>query len=71
MLDINGRVLHHMVVAHTRGTVYLDTDDWAWLVAAGTDLPVDALVFSPETPVRFAAVFIAASTMSLLQFNSG
>ena len=26
VLDINGRVLHHMVVAHTRGTVYLDTE---------------------------------------------
>jgi len=26
VLDINGRVLHHMVVAHTRDTVYLDTE---------------------------------------------
>jgi folate-binding protein YgfZ len=26
VLDLNGRVLHHMVVAHTRDTVYLDTE---------------------------------------------
>jgi folate-binding protein YgfZ len=26
VLDINGRVLHHMVVAHTGGIVYLDTE---------------------------------------------
>ncbi len=26
MLDINGRVLHHMVVAHAADTVYLDTE---------------------------------------------
>jgi folate-binding protein YgfZ len=26
ILDLNGRVLHHMVVAHTGGTVYLDTE---------------------------------------------
>jgi folate-binding protein YgfZ len=26
VLDINGRVLHHMVVAHTAETVYLDTE---------------------------------------------
>jgi tRNA-modifying protein YgfZ len=26
VLDINGRVLHHMVVAHTGDTVYLDTE---------------------------------------------
>jgi tRNA-modifying protein YgfZ len=26
VLDINGRVLHHMVIGHTRDTVYLDTE---------------------------------------------
>ena len=26
VLDLNGRVLHHMVLAHTGGVVYLDTD---------------------------------------------
>jgi folate-binding protein YgfZ len=71
VLDINGRVLHHMVVAHTAETVYLDTEpgDLAelldylrkmvfWSKVEPRDATGELAVLSvvgPETPTVLAA----------------
>jgi tRNA-modifying protein YgfZ len=71
ILDLNGRVLHHMSVAHVDGTVHLDTEpgDGAELLAyldsmrfwsaveprAATDELAVLTVVGPETPSVLAA----------------
>lgn len=75
VLDINGRVLHHMVVAHAGDTVYLDTEpdgvpellDYLskmvfWSKVEPRDATGELAVFSvvgPDTPAVLAAAGIA------------
>ena len=75
VLDLNGRVLHHMVVAHTADTVFLDTepDDVAalldylqkmvfWSKVEPRDATAELAVLSvvgPETPDVLAAAGVA------------
>lgn len=72
VLDINGRVLHHMVVAHTADTVFLDTEpgdvpellDYLrkmvfWSKVEPRDATAELAVLSvvgPDTPEVLAAV---------------
>lgn len=72
VLDLTGRVLHHMVVAHTAGAVYLDTEpdgvsellDYLrkmvfWSKVEPRDATAEFAVLSivgPETPTVLAAV---------------
>ena len=71
VLDVNGRVLHHMVVAHSNDTVYLDTEPGAvpalldylqkmvfWSAVEVRDASAELAVLSvvgPQTPAVLAA----------------
>jgi len=71
VLDINGRVLHHMVVAHAGGTVFLDTEPGGvpelldylkkmvfWSKVTPRDATAELAVLSvvgPDTPTVLAA----------------
>jgi len=75
VLDINGRVLHHMVVAHTADTVYLDTEPGDvpellgylqkmvfWSQVQPQDATAELAVLSvvgPDTPEVLAAAGVA------------
>ncbi len=75
ILDLQGRVLHHMVVAHTDGVVYLDTEPGGvpelldylqkmvfWSKVEPRDATAELAVLSvvgPDTPAVLAAAEIA------------
>ncbi|MCW2718827.1 glycine cleavage T C-terminal barrel domain-containing protein [Pseudonocardia sp.] len=75
VLDLNGRVLHHMVVAHTDDTVYLDTEPGGvpelldyltkmvfWSKVEPRDATAELAVLSvvgPDTPAVLAAAEVA------------